>query len=130
MERLSFGSVAETGEQGWLMRKQLISAAAIAAMATTATPVSAADEPKSGAFSIQFENDIFFDTDRHYTNGVALDYTTAPQDTPHWLAEFAHDLPFFASTGDVRTDYQIAQDIFTPSNTQLVPPDPTDRPYA
>jgi hypothetical protein len=111
------------------MRGIWMGAAAAAALAA-ATPVTAADEPKSGAFSIQFENDIFFDTDRHYTNGVALDYTTAPQDTPPWLADFAHHLPFFASTGDVRTDYQIAQDIFTPANTHIPVPDPTDRPYA
>ena len=129
MERLSLHAVAEAGEQGWLMRKHLIGAAAAAAV-WIASPATAADEPKSGAFSIQFENDIFFDTDRHYTNGVALDYTTAPQDTPPWLADFAHHLPFFASTGDVRTDYQIAQDIFTPANTHIPVPDPTDRPYA
>ncbi|HXC56764.1 MAG TPA: lipid A deacylase LpxR family protein [Rhizomicrobium sp.] len=94
-----------------------------------AQPVAAKDEP-AGAFSLQFENDIFFDTDRHYTSGVALDYTTAPQDTPRWLQNFAHHLPFFASSGDVRTDYQLAQDIFTPANTQVAVPDPADRPYA
>ncbi len=30
----------------------------------------------------------------------------------------------------MRTDYQLAQNIFTPANTQLIVPDPTDRPYA
>lgn len=117
------------------MRKHLLGAAAAAAVVTV-SPAWADDEAKpteqkSGAFSIQFENDLFFNIDRHYTSGEALDYTTAPDDTPVWLQDFAHhDLPFFASTGDVRTDYQIAQDIFTPANLQLVPPDPTDRPYA
>ncbi len=110
------------------MRRILI---AVAATVAAASPgMGRAAEPPAGAFSIQFENDIFFDTDRHYTNGVALDYTTAPQDTPRWLVTFAHHLPFFGTTGDVRTDYQLAQNIFTPSNTHLVVPDPTDRPYA
>jgi hypothetical protein len=116
------------------MRKTWMGAATAALVVATPqawADESKPDEPKSGAFSIQFENDIFFDTDRHYTNGVALDYTTAPDDTPPWLVDFAHhDLPFFASTGDVRTDYQLAQDIFTPSNTHIPVPDPTDRPYA
>lgn len=115
---------------GLVMRQIWLGAASVAMAWAAATPAAAADEPKSGAFSIQFENDIFFDTDRHYTNGVALDYTTAPQDTPRWLQNFAHHLPFFASSGDVRTDYQLAQDIFTPANTHLAVPDPTDRPYA
>jgi hypothetical protein len=110
------------------MRKYLMGWTILAVAALAAPGAQAAE--KSGAFSIQFENDIFFDTDRHYTNGIALDYTTAPQDTPRWLAQFAHGLPFFASDGDVRTDYQLAQNIFTPSNTSLVTPDPTDRPYA
>jgi hypothetical protein len=91
---------------------------------------AAAEDPRSGAFSVLFENDIFFDTDQHYTNGVALDYTTAPQDTPRWLEKFAHDLPLFDSDGEVRTNYELGQYIFTPRNTGLAVPDPTDRPYA
>ncbi len=93
----------------------------------TAAP---AEDTRSGALSIQFENDIFFNTDQHYTNGVALNYTTAPQDTPRWLEDFAHHLPFFGRTGEVRTSYALGQDIFTPRRTGLVVPDPTDRPYA
>jgi lipid A 3-O-deacylase len=87
-------------------------------------------DTRSGALSIQFENDIFFNTDQHYTNGVQLNYTTAPQDTPHWLEDFAHDLPFFGSKGEVRTNFQLGQDIFTPRNTSAVVPNPNDRPYA
>ena len=81
------------------MRKFLLPAtlAGIGCLAGSAS--GAADDTRSGALSIQFENDIFFDTDQHYTNGVALAYTTAPQDTPRWLADFAHDLPFFAAEG-------------------------------
>src|SRR3569832_2290719 len=113
MERAEDRAVGGSGELRAAMRKIWICAAAAAAI-LAAAPATAADEPKSGAFSIQFENDIFFNTDRHYTNGVALDYTTAPQDTPRWLNNFAHHLPFFASTGEVRTDYQLAQDLIPP----------------
>jgi hypothetical protein len=85
---------------------------------------------EKGAFSILFENDIFYNTDHDYTNGVELGYTTAPNDTPDWAADLAHSLPFFTKKGDVRTRYAIGQDIFTPSNISLVNPPLTDRPYA
>ena len=85
---------------------------------------------EKGAFSILFENDIFFNTDHDYTNGVELAYTTAPDDTPNWASDIAHALPFFTKKGDVRTRYAIGQDIFTPNNLSLVNPPLTDRPYA
>ena len=85
---------------------------------------------EKGAFSILFENDIFFNSDHDYTNGVELAYTTAPDDTPDWATTVAHSLPFFTKKGDVRTRYAIGQDIFTPRNLALVNPPLTDRPYA
>lgn len=112
------------------MRKIL---AAAAAWCVFVIPASAADEngQEHAAFSIQFENDLFFDTDQHYTNGVGFSYTTAPDDTP----ALAHDVtaalpPLFAEGGVLRMNYQLAQDIFTPLRTDLRVPDPTDRPYA
>ncbi len=111
--------------------RRFLWAATVAAMPISSLAAAApAEDTRSGALSIQFENDIFFNTDQHYTNGVALNYTTAPQDTPHWLENFAHHLPFFGSTGEVRTNYALGQDIFTPRNTALVVPNPADRPYA
>lgn len=113
--------------------RRLVTGASLAALLAGFCSASAAlpaEDTRSGALSLQFENDIFFNTDQHYSNGIALSYTTAPQDTPRWLENFAHHLPFFGSKGEVRTNYQIGQDIFTPRNTALVVPDPTDRPYA
>ena len=85
---------------------------------------------EKGAFSILFENDLFFNSDHDYTNGVELGYTTAPDDTPQWATDIAHAVPFFTKKGDVRTRYAIGQDIFTPRNLALVNPPTTDRPYA
>ena len=110
------------------MRK-IILLFAVAACAAVSTP-AAAGETRSGALSLLFENDIFFNTDRHYTNGIALNYTTAPQDTPRWVTALAHDLPMFGGDGEVRTSYEVGQDMFTPQNTTLANPDPNDRPYA
>jgi hypothetical protein len=96
----------------------------------SASPAWAADGSEKGAFSILFENDIFYNSDHDYTNGVELAYTTAPQDTPDWAVDAARRLPFFNQGGDVRTRYALGQAIFTPHNLKLADPPPTDRPYA
>ena len=78
-----------------------------------------ADGTEKGTLSILFENDIFYNSDHDYTNGVLLGYTTAPQDTPDWAVRTSRALlPFFAQEGDVRTRYALGQDIFTPHNLQ------------
>ena len=92
----------------------------------------AANEPRTekGTFAILFENDWFTHQDHNYTNGIELTYTTAPQDTPQWLVDTAHWLPFFTAKGDVRTRYALGQTIYTPLDTSLVNPSLNDRPYA
>jgi lipid A 3-O-deacylase len=89
----------------------------------------AADAPRD-SLSILLENDVFYDTDRDYTNGAELAYTTAPDDTPGGLVDFAHALPLMPDTGDVRASFSLGQDIFTPASTQLADPPLTERPYA
>ncbi len=101
-----------------------------ALLSFAASPALAADGTEKGTFSVLFENDIFYNSDHDYTNGVLLAYTTAPQDTPDWAVRTARLLPFFAQDGDVRTRYALGQDIFTPHNLHLANPPPTDRPYA
>jgi len=107
----------------------LLGAANLPATAQTETQTNPPSAEK-GAFSILFENDIFYNSDHDYTNGVELAYTTAPDATPDWAVAVARALPFFTQQGDVRTRYAIGQDIFTPHNLALVDPPLTDRPYA
>ncbi|MDB5735038.1 MAG: hypothetical protein JWN16_1675 [Alphaproteobacteria bacterium] len=115
-------------------RHFVLTAALLAALALPAAaqsvPQTNAPDTEKGAFSILFENDIFFNTDHDYTNGVELAYTTAPNDTPDWATSIAHALPFFTKKGDVRTRYALGQDIFTPNNLAAVNPSTRDRPYA
>ena len=85
---------------------------------------------EKGAFSVLFENDVFFNSDHDYTNGLEFAYTTAPDDTPQWAIDAARALPFFTHQGDVRTRYALGQNIYTPQNLSLTNPPPTDRPYA
>src|ERR1700722_4485474 len=103
-----------------------IAAAAVFAGAAQAQPPSA----ETGTLSILFENDIFYHTDRDYTNGVQIAWTTAPDDTPDWAIDAARLIPFFGQSGEVLTTYAIGQNIYTPSNLHLVDPPLTDRPYA
>jgi hypothetical protein len=105
---------------------------ALAGPAFAAPDASETNAPGSekGAFSILFENDLFFNSDHDYTNGVELSYSTAPDDTPQWAIDAARALPFFTHQGDVRTRYALGQNIYTPQNLALTNPAPGDRPYA
>jgi lipid A 3-O-deacylase len=117
------------------MRISYTSVILAAAMAALAAP-ALADPPGDathGAFSILEENDIFFNTDKHYTNGTALAYTTPALAPDNWAVSAADVLPIFQQHGrgyEVRATYELGQDMFTPANTQTATPDPTDRPYA
>ncbi len=85
---------------------------------------------EKGSLSILFENDIFYNSDHDYTNGVGLAYTTAPGGTPDWMVRTARAIPFFAQTGDVRARFELGQSMFTPHDLSLANPPATDRPYA
>jgi len=100
----------------------------IAGAAQAAAPQTNSPETEKGAFSILFENDIFYNSDHDYSNGVEFAYTTAPNDTPGWAARLTRAL--FHKNGDVRARYAFGQDIFTPHNLALTNPPLTDRPYA
>lgn len=104
--------------------------ALLAALGISGANAADAPRPEKGTFAILVENDWFYKSDHNYTNGIELTYTTAPQDTPDWLIDTAHWLPFFTAKGDVRTRYALGQTIFTPLDTTLVNPSLTDRPYA
>ncbi len=112
------------------MNPRFVLLGALVAVPALIAPPALADEPEKGTLSILFENDIFYNTDHDYTNGVLLAYTTAPQDTPNWAVDTARWLPFFSQTGEVRTRYALGQDIFTPSDLKDKDPPPTQRPYA
>jgi hypothetical protein len=90
-------------------------------------PVAA---PKTGTLSLLFENDIFYNTDRDYTNGVQIAWTTTPDNTPQFDVDLAHWMPIFSQGGEVRSTFSLGQNIYTPSDLHLADPPTTDRPYA
>lgn len=94
-----------------------------------------ADEPQRplddrGVLSLQIENDLTQNTDRHYTNGLRLTYLTPEGGIPGSVNAAADVVPLFPSEGRKRASFTLGQSMFTPSNTQLRDPPVTDRPYA
>jgi lipid A 3-O-deacylase len=76
--------------------------------------------------SFTFENDFLVGFDRHYTNGVQAAFLVEIADLPRWM----RGAPPFASSTDPHFVLALGQRLFTPSDTDLVIPDPADRPYA
>lgn len=83
-----------------------------------------------GTASITFENDLFGDEDRDYTNGVRLDYISARNDLP-WVGRMARrNLRWLTDAEDWYMTYAIGQNMFTPTDIELTTPPRGERPYA
>ncbi len=91
---------------------------------------------RSWTFSILFENDLFADTDRHYTNGIKLtwispDLTRYREQVPEWGRPLVNHLPFIHESGLQRNvAFSIGQKIFTPADIERRDLIREDRPYA
>jgi lipid A 3-O-deacylase len=66
-------------------------------------------------------------TDRLYTNGLRLGWTSPTGQVPDFLASFGHAL---WGNGQQRISIDLSQQIYTPVDTNAVPANPHDRPYA
>jgi len=88
-------------------------------------------ESGSGSFTIQFENDRIANTDRHYTHGTRLSWTSEqynqPPERANWLPDLINP---FAPGGSWRTAISVGQNIYTPENIAETALIPNDRPYA
>jgi lipid A 3-O-deacylase len=84
--------------------------------------------PDDGSiYTIRIENDVTGTTDEYYTAGEQVGWTGPTGLVPGFIADAGHAV---LGAGDQRVSIDISQSIFTPSDTQLNPPDPNDRPYA
>lgn len=82
-------------------------------------------------FTFVYENDLFYDVDRHYTSGVRMVWVPGPEATrPQWVPRLARWLPWFPATGDVRHAYAVGQNIYTPADIEAIDPPADSRPYA
>lgn len=83
-----------------------------------------------GIFSFVLENDLFYDTDRRYTNGLRLSYLTPKGGEPDWLRDAALDMPMFDRHSDIRVEFALGQSMYTASDKLQRHPPADDRPYA
>ncbi len=81
----------------------------------------------SSIWTFDIENDAVAGTDRYYTSGLRLGYTSPTGKVPDFVADLGHAV---WGDGVQRISISLTQPLFTSSNTQISPPDPTDRPYA
>jgi hypothetical protein len=106
----------------------------VAGCASVANVVNGAEPPESlkstNILSLTFENDLFANADRHYTNGVRLGYLSAEEDLPRWVDKLANAFPLFLQGGSRRIGFALGQSMYTPGDISRANPDPNDRPYA
>ena len=102
-----------------------------AAPAVMQHAVAAPAPDPAGIVTLQVENDAVSTqrgtSDRYYTSGLRLGYTTGTETVPGFLAEFGR---FVWGDGVQRVSVDLSQSLFTPRDTQRLPADPRDRPYA
>lgn len=106
-------------------------AAGLAALSVAGLALRAEAEPgDSGVWTFGVDNDVLNGADDNYSNGLRVSYTTAENDVPDWLFSAAQYVPMFKTTGDLRAQFDLGQNIFTPHDITDPDPPTTDRPYA
>lgn len=89
------------------------------------------EERPAGTFSINIENDLFYEADRHYTNGVRFAWVPDQRrPVPRWAREVAELMPWFPRDSTIRYGYAFGQSMFTPSDIEVRDPPRGERPYA
>lgn len=86
--------------------------------------------PRGATVSFVYENDIFYNSDSHYTNGVRISWIPDSRDTPQLARNIARAIPWFPRTGQVLHGYSFGQNMYTPSDITLENPPENERPYA
>jgi len=97
--------------------------------ATSPAHAEVAVDPTS-IWTLQDENSSITSArlnDKYYVNGLRLGWTSPTDDLPAFVASIGHGL---WGDGHQRLSLDVTQSIYTPADTELVPPDPHDRPYA
>lgn len=109
---------------------KVVSLALLAGALLPGTLSQALAEERLGTFSVVFENDLFANTDRHYTNGVRLSWLTSAGREPAWTRTLARAFPPLDDVDDIRIQYSLGQSMFAPRDITRRSPDPDDQPYA
>jgi hypothetical protein len=106
----------------------------LAAGGAAAQPASLPPPDPRGTASFVIENDslklLGKSTDRWYTSGVRLGWSSAEGGLPGPLAWADDGLTALLGPANTRLRFDFGQNFFTPVNKRLEDPDPRDRPYA
>ena len=82
-------------------------------------------------WTVRTENDKFSTvpggTDRYYTAGNQVSYTSAPNGVPQAVSNLGQ---YIFGGGTTWLGLSVGQQIYTPTDTERIRPDPNDRPYA
>lgn len=108
--------------------------AAVAHMGLLNASVRAAEAEVVGhAGNLTFENDLFFGSDRYYTNGVQVEVKRLWKNSPAFAGESLRAACLFLGCQDqtlVISRYKIGQLMYTPERISVYEPQPEDRPWA
>jgi len=113
--------------------RSISAAASAAAIVSVSCSEAAAQTPDGGrpVLSVVVENDLFGGTDRNYTNGLRLAWTSRANEVHPWLDRLADTQPWLDLSGaDLRQGVALEHLIFTPNDISLAAPSTDDRPYA
>lgn len=118
------------GARIWMaLGATLVGAAPALAQAPSQTPATV---DTSSVWTLQVENDSFARlgrraSDRYYTSGLRLGFTSAPSLVPDSLKNLATTL---WGTGETRLAFDITHQMYTPFSTRTRTPRLTERPYS
>jgi hypothetical protein len=79
---------------------------------------------------IEYENDIFANEDRYYTNGIRLSRVGQVRRPPSWLASVARRFPGIDEADTLPYRLSISHNLYTPRDIENPAFPPEDRPYA
>jgi len=83
------------------------------------------------ALELTEENDFFAGADRHYTQGIRINFISADNCIPGWSRRGIGLIPAPGFRVDaIRTGLELGQSLYTPSDTSVEEPILDDRPYA
>ncbi|MBW4023034.1 MAG: lipid A deacylase LpxR family protein [Proteobacteria bacterium] len=105
----------------------LIGGGLLCSMGTAQAQPALPPPDNNSIYTIRIENDVTGTTDQYYTSGEQLGWTGPTGVVPGFIANAGHAV---FGAGSQRVSIDISQQMFTPADTQLRPPDPNDRPYA
>jgi lipid A 3-O-deacylase len=116
--------------RGLLLAVALVPLAGLAPLLALAQTPDQPPADHSSIWTLQGENASISTenlTDRYYTNGLRLGWTSGTDMVPDALERLAYSL---WGDGQRRISFDLTQQIYTPADTAATVPPPGDRPYA